>query len=301
MLHLLKSYHLHVYPGHNRLNHSGNLQGGDGGWTGLNENHMDNLLGHMKIIGDNTIQRTQLKHRLSLVETFGLKPGMRVLEVGCGQGDTTVALADAVGEKGHVLAVDIAAPNYGAPITLGEATATIAESALGSRIDFKLETDLLELPDERFDVAVLSHSSWYFREPEQLLAYLKKLRVMAGRICIAEWDLNFTRMEQRSHFAATAILALYSEFIENEGNIQHVFNSYQLQAMLEEAEWTVQKTAVVDAGYLQDGAWEVGYALSIRDEFIAAPPRIQSLAASLYGLLESETVESLDSAVIWAE
>lgn len=267
----------------------------------LKENQLDNLLEHMKIIGDDTIQRTQLKHRLSLVEAFGLKPGMRILEVGCGQGDTTVALADAVGEKGHVLAVDIADSEYGAPITLGEATAKIAESLLGSRIDFKLETDLLGLPDERFDVAILSHSSWYFRDPEQLLVYLKKLRHMAGRICIAEWDFNYSRMTQRPHFAAATILALYSEYIDNQGNIQHVFDSFQLKALLEEAGWTVQQTAIVDAGYLQDGAWEVASALSVREEFIAAPPRIQSLAGSLYALLESETVESLDSIVIVAQ
>src|SRR5690606_3148448 len=140
-----------------------------------------------------------------LVEAFGLEPGMRILEIGCGQGDTTVVLADAAGNGGFVLAVDIADPAYGAPITLGEATAAIAASPLGSRIDFKLQTDLLDLPEDSFNVAILSHSSWYFRNPAQLLAYFKKLRRMAKRICIAEWDVNFTRMEQRPHFAATAI------------------------------------------------------------------------------------------------
>lgn len=262
---------------------------------------MDHLLASMKIIGNDHIQRSQLKHRRSLVEAFGLEEGMRILEIGCGQGDTTVVLADAVGESGFVLAVDIADPDYGAPITLGEAADTIAASALGSRIEFRLQTDLLDLPEENFDVAILSHSSWYFRDPEQLLAYFEKMRRMAKRICIAEWDLNFTSLEQRHHFAATAILALYSEFIDNEGNIQHVFDSLQLQDLLEKAGWAVQQTAVVDAGFLQDGAWEVDHAQSIREEFLKTPPRIQSLAASFYALLEAEAVESLDSLVILAE
>ncbi|MFD1032356.1 class I SAM-dependent methyltransferase [Metaplanococcus flavidus] len=262
---------------------------------------MDHLLESMKIIGEDTIQRTQLKHRLSLVKAFQLEPGMRILEVGCGQGDTTVALADAVGENGHVLAVDIADPSYGAPITLGEATETIAASPLGKRVTFKLETDLLDLQEEKFDVAILSHCSWYFRNPEELLSYLKKLRGMAQRICIAEWDFNFTRMGQRQHFAATAILALYSEFVDNTGNIQHVYDSLQLKSMLEEAGWRVKRTAVVDAGYLQDGAWEVDYAESVRPEFTSTPPRIQSLANSLYALLDGDEVESLDSVVLVAE
>lgn len=267
----------------------------------LKNNQMDHLLASMVIIGDDTIQRTQLKHRQSLVDTFNLKPGMRILEIGCGQGDTTIVLADAVGENGYVLAVDIADSDYGAPITLGEATAAISESDFGSRIDFKLGTDLLDLPEEKFDVAILSHSSWYFRNPGQLLAYLEKMRRMAKRICIAEWDLNFSRMEQRPHFAATAILALYSEFIDNDGNIQHVFDSLQLQGLLVKAGWTVQKTSLVDGSYLQDGAWEVDHALSIRDEFLKTPPRIQSLAASFYSLVKTESVESLDSIVILAE
>ncbi|HXU83397.1 MAG TPA: class I SAM-dependent methyltransferase, partial [Polyangia bacterium] len=38
------------------------------------------------------------------------QPGERVLDVGCGCGPSTAALAQAVGERGHVLGVDIAAP-----------------------------------------------------------------------------------------------------------------------------------------------------------------------------------------------
>ena len=174
---------------------------------------MDHLLAAMKILGDDTIQRTQLKHRIDLVEAFGIQDGMSVIEVGCGQGDTTVALADRVGESGRVLAVDIAPPDYGAPITLGEATSSIAASSLGSRVEFQLETDLLDFPDGRFDVAVLSHCSWYFRDLEQLLLILKKLRRMAARLCIAEWDVNYTQLSQRSHFTAAVFFGLYSEVV----------------------------------------------------------------------------------------
>lgn len=39
-----------------------------------------------------------------------LKPGQRVLDIGCGVGDTTLAAAQAVGPTGHVLGADISAP-----------------------------------------------------------------------------------------------------------------------------------------------------------------------------------------------
>ena len=38
------------------------------------------------------------------------RPGQHALDIGCGPGLTTQALAEAVGESGHVLGVDIAAP-----------------------------------------------------------------------------------------------------------------------------------------------------------------------------------------------
>jgi len=38
------------------------------------------------------------------------RPGERMIDVGCGCGATTIALAEAAGTTGHVLGVDIAAP-----------------------------------------------------------------------------------------------------------------------------------------------------------------------------------------------
>lgn len=265
---------------------------------------MDHLLRCMKIIGDDTIQRTQLRHRLELVKAFNIKEGMRILEIGCGQGDTTIALADQVGDAGHVMAIDIAHPDYGAPVTLGEAADTIKASPLGKRITFSFETDLLDLTvDEPFDIAVLSHSSWYFRDPEQLQRYFAYCTKLAKRICIAEWDIHFTERTQLAHFHAVSILALYSQFIENDGNIQHVFSKEQLVQMLETAGWTPMDYKTVDATYLQDGSWEADYALSVEQDFAAAPPAIKTLARTYYDLLRAclAPAESLNSTVILAK
>src|SRR4051812_1956978 len=43
------------------------------------------------------------------LELAAPRPGERVVDVGCGCGPSTVALAEAVGPAGHVLGVDIAA------------------------------------------------------------------------------------------------------------------------------------------------------------------------------------------------
>lgn len=59
------------------------------------------------------IAHSQTKHRLEIVSRFEVVPGSKVLEVGCGQGDFTVVLAAAVGDAGHVTAVDPASLDYG--------------------------------------------------------------------------------------------------------------------------------------------------------------------------------------------
>lgn len=262
------------------------------------------FLDKYELFEDDEIQQIQLKHRLDIVNAFGIEEGMRVLEIGCGQGDTTVALADAVGKAGKVTGIDIASRDYGAPLTLGQATNRIKKSQLGERIDFHFETDLETFETKNlFDIAVLSHSSWYFKRPDDLFSYFQKLRGMTKRVCLAEWDLDYAHITQRSHFLAASILALHSTFINNEGNIQNLFHRAQIQEMLEGAGFQIIKVGTVEATYLQDGHWEKRYANSIRHEFVKAPDMIQTLIASYYELMNAsmDNVQSLNSFIICAE
>jgi predicted methyltransferase len=60
-----------------------------------------------------TIQHSQTLHRLELLRRFKIADASHVLELGCGQGDCTVVLAEAVGEEGSVVGVDPANVDYG--------------------------------------------------------------------------------------------------------------------------------------------------------------------------------------------
>lgn len=46
----------------------------------------------------------------AIFDRAGVRPGMRVIDIGCGCGDTTLELAKRVGPQGHVLGVDISEP-----------------------------------------------------------------------------------------------------------------------------------------------------------------------------------------------
>ncbi|MEN1970492.1 class I SAM-dependent methyltransferase [Lentibacillus sp. N15] len=268
----------------------------------LNES-LSTFLSTYKLFEEDEIQQVQLQHRLDLVKAFGVKKGMRILEIGCGQGDTTVALADAVGKNGKIIGIDIASRNYGSPLSLGQATDLIKKSALGERISFHFEMDFETFcANEVFDIAVFSHSSWYFKRPEDLLRYFKKLRKMAKRICFAEWDLDFSYITQRSHFCAASILALHANFVNNDGNIQNLFHKIQIQELLEKANFRIEKQCTVNAMYLQDAKWEKSYANSIRKDFHEVPPMIQTMVNSYYQLMNTsnDNEQSLNSFIICA-
>ena len=51
---------------------------------------------------DPVVNEIQTAHRLELVEFWGPQPGDKILEIGCGQGSSTVVLAHAVGPGGFV-------------------------------------------------------------------------------------------------------------------------------------------------------------------------------------------------------
>ena len=72
---------------------------------------LDTIVACMPQNGANsTIQTVQTEHRLNLANFWNIKPGSKVLEIGCGQGDTTAVLAYLVGDEGFVQSIDIAPP-----------------------------------------------------------------------------------------------------------------------------------------------------------------------------------------------
>src|SRR5699024_7784988 len=141
------------------------------------------------------------------------------------------------------------------------------------------------------------------KRPDDLFHYFKKLRKVAKRICFAEWDIDFKHISQRAHFCAASILAIYSGFVNNDGNIQNLFHKVQIQELLEEANFHIEKRCIVNAMYLQDVRWEKSYANSIRDEFTQSPISIQTMVKGYYELMNSSNDNecSLNSFVICAK
>ena len=243
----------------------------------------------------NEIQRVQTAHRLKLIQFWGIEEGSRVLEIGCGQGDTTAALAYVVGEKGFVHGVDIASDNYGAPITLGDAALYLQQSKIGNQIKIAFNIDILS-PDvafspEAFDYIVLSHCSWYLKSFAELEAILSKVRKWGKKLCFAEWDARIQSIEQYPHFLAVLIQSQYECFKESSlSNVRTLFTPADVRRIIDKAGWTVTGEETINSPLLQDGKWEVDMTLSDYkaeiDQLVHLPDKLASLIQSEIHLLE---------------
>lgn len=231
------------------------------------------IVQQMKIHGqDNSIQLLQTKHRIHLINEANITEGMRVLEIGCGQGDTTAVIAAKVGATGYVKAIDLAEGSYGSPITLEEATTHLKNGELGQQIDFQLQTDLLQLEiDEHFDVAIFSLCTWYLESFEVLEKLIKKAATVADYIVIADWDIVAVDIHQTAHQQAALIQALYATQYPSEANIRNVFTRQQIELALINCGSVIEKNTTINASDLHDGQWEVDYALTLNFDASLTP------------------------------
>ncbi|MFE3936798.1 class I SAM-dependent methyltransferase, partial [Streptomyces goshikiensis] len=241
------------------------------------------------------VQLPQTRYRAALVSSWDIPAGASVLEVGCGQGDMTAVLAEAVGPQGRVVAVDIADPSYGAPVTLGQSANHLKATPLGSRIDFRFGLDVLDeavnFPDNGFDYVVLAHCSWYFASLDPLRETLARVRRWARNLCFAEWDLEPRSADQLPHLLAVLIQGqIEVSGSRGEGNVRTPFSRESLLRVLPATGWHPAPGQAVDTTALQDGDWEVDACATLLDSvdrMAELPKTVRDLVLSQADVLRS--------------
>jgi SAM-dependent methyltransferase len=114
-----------------------------------------------------------------LINRARARPGERVLDVGCGNGSTTLAFAQKVGAAGHVLGIDVSAPML--------ARAREAAPA-GAPVEFVL-ADATVYPFERqsFDLVASRFGVMFFAEPVRSFTNIRSALRPSGRLAFACW------------------------------------------------------------------------------------------------------------------
>src|SRR5213079_3791718 len=118
----------------------------------------------------------------ALVQGLGLRPGLRVLDLGCGDGTTALPAAQL---GANVLGVDIAA-------NLVAAGNTRAQSLGLTNLRFQEgdATDLKELADDSFDLVVSIFGAMFAPRPFDVAKELVRVTRPGGRIVMGNWIPN---------------------------------------------------------------------------------------------------------------
>ena len=114
-----------------------------------------------------------------LLQHAAPRPGERVLDVGCGGGVTSAALARAVGASGRVLGVDVSA------VILDVARERFSSTG---NLDFALG-DAAAMPLQRggFDLLVSRFGVMFFADPVAAFAHLRTALAPGGRLAFICW------------------------------------------------------------------------------------------------------------------
>lgn len=258
--------------------------------------HLDHLLDCYPA-ERSTAVASQFVHRLNICKAWGIDKGCcHFLDIGCGQGECSLVLAEALGPKGHVTGADTAPPDYGGPYTLGQSQEYILSSKLGPCITFRrdeVESILGLAVDDRngqgsgvqthhvsllpnskmpfFDAAVLCHSLWYFESADairRIFASLFAARV--PRIYLAEWKGEASTVAQEPHSLAVRAQAFLHSLKPRdrplrvfEPNVRAVFSPPELLQVADQEGWRIVRRGTVPSPKeMLDGHWEAQYVVS---------------------------------------
>ncbi|MEU8461209.1 methyltransferase domain-containing protein [Streptomyces sp. NPDC029003] len=112
-----------------------------------------------------------------------LRPGMRLLDVGCGPGTITADLAELVSPGGRVTAVDAAAD------VLEQAAAHVAERGIAGAVDFAVaDVHALDFPDGSFDVVHAHQVLQHVGDPVRALREMRRVCRPGGIVAVRDAD-----------------------------------------------------------------------------------------------------------------
>jgi ubiquinone/menaquinone biosynthesis C-methylase UbiE len=114
-----------------------------------------------------------------LIDRAHAKAGERIVDVGCGSGAISIALAQTVGPSGHVLGIDISAPMLARARQIAPA---------GLPVDFVLaDATIYPFEPASFDLLVSRFGVMFFAEPARSFANLRRALKPSGRLAFACW------------------------------------------------------------------------------------------------------------------
>ena len=120
------------------------------------------------------------EHSRGPIERLGLRPGMRVLDVGCGYGETALQMARQESPGGMVLGTDCCAPFL--DVARAEAKAAGLDAAR-----FEVADAQTHAFSPEFDVVFARFGTMFFQSPKAAMRNIRKALVPGGRLLMVVW------------------------------------------------------------------------------------------------------------------
>ncbi len=112
---------------------------------------------------------------------LSLRPGQRLLDVGCGLGDAAVALSADLGDTGEVVGID------GSSVMLAEARARAADARCAVRFAVG-DAGALDEPNGSFDAVRSERMLQWVPDPDRAVAEMARVVRPGGLVCLADSD-----------------------------------------------------------------------------------------------------------------
>lgn len=140
----------------------------------------------------------KINERLAAVSDLGIRPGQRILDVGCGPGLWTELLAHAVGPTGTVVGID-------RDRSMLNSAWSSSSNASSMR---PLQAEMLRLPfcDDSFDLVFCNNCYGYLEDPDAALREQIRVTAPGGRIAARHWDETFSIFHPIPHDELFSVL-----------------------------------------------------------------------------------------------
>ena len=137
-------------------------------------------------------------YRRALLDAADIRPGDHVLDIGCGNGETTRGAAT-LARHGRVLGVDLSAR------MLEQARRRATEEGLSNVDLLQADAQIHPFPPERLDLAISRTGTMFFGDPVAAFANIRRALRPGGRLVLLVWqgiDRNDWIRELREALAA---------------------------------------------------------------------------------------------------
>jgi O-methyltransferase/aklanonic acid methyltransferase len=135
----------------------------------------DRVAPHYGLVGPDVFGRLGRR----LVEAAGVGEGDRVLDVGTGRGACLIPSAEAIGERGRVVGVDLSAA------MVRETVARVSRYGLRNAEVLRMDAGRLAFADSAFDRVLCAFAIFLFSSPEAALAEWRRVLRPGGRIGVS--------------------------------------------------------------------------------------------------------------------